>query len=973
MAGFKFERQLPHQEGAINAVMGVFNDVSAVPHERPADRAIANPLLAIDSELWIDNVIRIQERNLIDSSNSKFRDNHSRVLDISMETGTGKTYTYTKTLFELNKHFGLTKFIVVVPSLSIKAGTVNFLRSDAAKEHFRQDYGMDMKIHVLESKKGTGKSKRSFMPPSVSQFVQAGHISQKCINILVVNAGMLHSPTMEETFDVSIFEQYHTPMDALKSVNVVTVVDEPHRFKTTGQYWKSVEKLNSQFVLRYGATFDYDYKNLIYELTAADAFNNDLVKGVVAHVEDFKEGENASVKLTHLDGNEARFELSEGAGNKVSKKSFKLGAKESLSIVHTEMAGLYIEKLNKTVVVLSNGLELKKGARINPYSFSMSLQSKMIAQAVSKHFELERDYLTRDVRIKPLSLFFIDNIEEYRSASHEIGGELKAEFEALVKVEIEQRLKTETDAFYKAYLEKSLVDLAAVHGGYFSKDNTGSDDKIAKEVEEILHDKESLLSLGNTRRFIFSKWTLREGWDNPNVFQICKLRSSGSQTSKLQEVGRGLRLPVNEYMSRVKDESFDLHYYVDFTESSFVDDLVDEVNERSRALDEEFSKLTPELIEKILRDYKNVKTEDDLLEQLDNAGIIKRNNDFREGGFDALKSLFPLVFEGGVSKGKIRKNTDKALRAHLRKGRYEELKALWEKINKRVILEYRVDDESEFEGLLLAFFKKNKDNFKPQGSKTRNQRLKVKDGQAYFSEETKLNENILPIVSMGYKSFLLALSAQLSININTLHKVFSSINGWLDINHYLSRQTIRLIKGGFDKFLLDNSFDAVKVSYQQVSNQVHPTKFTNSKGKPLKEINAHDLGTNFDEQITPESYLFEETFFDSPLEKANILNDIEAVVIFTKIPKNSIRIPVAGGGTYSPDFAYIVKNKEAKDQLNLVVETKDKETRALYEEEKKKISHAEEFFKSLDSDIDVMFKTQFEGEEITKVIESCFE
>ncbi len=119
--------------------------------------------------------------------------------------------------------------------------------------------------------------------------------------------------------------------------------------------------------------------------------------------------------------------------------------------------------------------------------------------------------------------------------------------EQYIKAEVEKLLETETDTFYKGYLEKTLADISKTHGGYFSKDNSEKDEAIEQEVIEILHDKQAMLSLDNPRRFIFSKWTLREGWDNPNVFQICKLRSSGSEVSKLQEVGRGLRLPVNEY------------------------------------------------------------------------------------------------------------------------------------------------------------------------------------------------------------------------------------------------------------------------------------------------------------------------------------------------------------------------------------------------------------------------------------------
>ena len=968
MAGFRFERDLAHQQFAVNAVMGVLDDVASMPNESPFEQALLNPVLDIGLDQWVDNIMRVQARNGIDSRNMKYRDRDKRILDISMETGTGKTYTYTKTLFELNKHFGLHKFIVVVPSLSIKAGTVNFLRSEAAREHFRQDYGKDMRCHVLESKKGNRKGK-TYMPPAVSQFVQAGHITQNTIDILVVNAGMLHSPTMNERFDVSIFEQLDTPISALQSVNAVTIVDEPHKFPVTGKFWQSVLALNSQLIIRYGATFNDEYTNLVYELTAVDSFNQSLVKGIVAHIEEFKEGSNTIVKLTQLDGTEATFELNKNG----KKSSFKLSAKDSLSTVHPEMNSLYIERMNKSVLVLSNGLELKRGARINPYSYAQSLQHKMMQQAVKKHFELEREYLTRDVKIKPLTLFFIDDIEGYRASSHEIGGELKTEFETLVRTEINKLLKTEPDGFYRDYLERSLKDLSLVHGGYFSKDNTENDEKIVREVEEILHDKEALLSLENPRRFIFSKWTLREGWDNPNVFQICKLRSSGSQTSKLQEVGRGLRLPVNEYMGREKDEQFDLHYYVDFTEASFVDDLIGEINEKSHVFDIAVNELTDDLIDKILEHYLEYENDNALLKHLISVDIIEFNKEFKEGGFEQLKQQFPLAFQFGVGCNKIRNQNQTKAKAQLRKGHYEELKNLWETINQRVILEYKVKDEAEFESLLLAYFENNIEQFKPQGSLTRKQRLRLQNGVAYFREQQQLNEEILPISSMSYRDFLLSLSAQLSININTLHRVFLKLEKRLDINDYLSMQTVRMIKGGFDKFLLDNAFGKVTVAYQKVSNEVHPTRFTDTNGKPLADVDASYLGVHYDTQPTASQYLFDETFFDSELEKQNILQDIEEVTVFTKIPKSSIRIPVAGGSTYSPDFAYVIKTKDGKKQLHLVVETKDKEERGLSTEEDKKIEHAAVFFNAMQSNIDVKFKTQFKNEEMIKVIEQCFQ
>ncbi|WDC84269.1 hypothetical protein PL321_19045 [Caloramator sp. mosi_1] len=204
-----------------------------------------------------------------------------------------------------------------------------------------------------------------------------------------------------------------------------------------------------------------------------------------------------------------------------------------------------------------------------------------------------------------------------------------------------------------------MQNISKTHGGYFSKDNIEDDEKIEQEINEILHDKQAMLDLENPRRFIFSKWTLREGWDNPNVFQICKLRSSGSEISKLQEVGRGLRLPVNEYGNRVKDEQFYLNYFVDFTESDFVEKLVNEINEKSGAISSESipEKLDDNMIKKICEIY-NI-GEEKLLEELDSNNVITRTNKFKENGFEYIKQKFPLIFNG-VGSNKVRKETDKS-------------------------------------------------------------------------------------------------------------------------------------------------------------------------------------------------------------------------------------------------------------------------------------------------------------------------
>lgn len=998
MAGFHFERDLPHQSAAVDAVLHALCDMGC---EKPA-QAFQNGVLRFTESQLRQNITRIQQQNGIKSAkpaatlsshrrrsvssslnplDSGLRRNDATdadsplaqsvafdtsklIFDIAMETGTGKTYAYAKTIFELNKQLGLNKFIVAVPRVAIKAGAVAFLTSAAAREHFKLDYAArELQVYEVMSQKA-GKAKKSRMPQAVLDFCRADN--DKAIHVLVINAGMINSPTLQAPVDTALFDQFFTPMAGIAATRSVLIIDEPHLFKTDNKTFQNLSQFKPQFTLRYGATFDGKFKNLLYQLNAVDAFNQDLVKGIVAHIETFAEGQNASVKLTALD-TQATFELNDNG----TKKTFKLDESESLEKVHPEMRALEITAFNKnkSVLVLSNGLEMRKGDTINPYSFSDTLQNKMIQQTIARHFELERELLTQSPRIKPLTLFFIDNIPAYRNKD----GAMRGFFEQTLKVQIENLLKTETHVDYRAHLETALRDIAALHGGYFSADNADSDEAVEKETIEILHDKELLLSIDNPRRFIFSKWTLREGWDNPNIFQICKLRSSGSETSKLQEVGRGLRLPVNEYMSRVKDMDHFLHYYVDFSEQNFIENLTREINEKS-GVDFNQKVLNAETIAAILAKYPNIKSEEALLESLDDAGIINRKNEFKEGGYDKLKTLYALAFKG-VKANKISISGKAKSTATIRPGQYAELKALWETISQKAVLEYRFEGEQDFRQLFKNYLLAHKDQFVKSGSVTSQQRLLIEQDRATYKIEHSTASEILPFRMMSYQAFLTALSKELALSIHTLHDVFAELlkNGQLNINPYMSLSTLRAIKMGFRDYLMSQVFGQFQITYQKTSNCIHPTVFTQADGQLKTRIEASNVGQFSEAGIAEKNYLYEEIFYDSELELEDIKGNIQEVIVYAKIPKNSIRIPLVGGGTYSPDFAYVVKDNDGKSTLNLIVEAKGKKENALSEEEKQKIKHAEHFFSGLSKEVAVQFHKQLSGQNVIKIIKDAFQ
>lgn len=956
--GFRYENNLAHQIAAVQAVLSVFHNAA-----KQANQDGENPTLDISGCLK-SNIAQIQAQNQIDKT-----PDFSNVFDISMETGTGKTYTYTQTMYEMHRQLGVYKFMIVVPTLSIKAGTEQFLKSDALRTHFRTDfdgkYGQaEIKLYVVESQKAKKGKRESSMPSDIVQFVEADN--DKHIHVLLLNMGMVNSKTMRgenagNDGSTLLKDLYHKPFEAIASVKPVMIIDEPHRFDDNNKTWQSLMSLQPQFVLRYGATFNDKFRNLLYRLTAIDAFNQDLVKGVRAHIQEIQGEKPSKIRLIETDGTTAIFEY--------EKQTFSLNKGDNLAKIHAHISNLFLENLNKTTALLSNGVELKKGEGIYPFSYSQNALDVMLQKAVRAHFETEQTLLSRPDKIKPLTLFFIDDISGYRD-EHNRSDSLKNKFEQIVLQEAKKALETAEvgSAFYQS-LQSVINDVSATHGGYFSKDNSSDDEKIAKEINEILHDKESLLSLANPRRFIFSKWTLREGWDNPNVFGICKLRSSGSETSKLQEVGRGLRLPVNEYMSRVKNGDFKLNYFVDSSESDFVDRLKAEINQ-SAEKETIFTALNDELFSKIQAHYEESKKQirqklSDLLDDDDNL--------LGDNVLQKLREIYPLAFDKPQLKGgkvDIAGKKDKT-KVKMRVGKYDELKTLWEAINQKAILRYEMS-ESDTLKLFKAFLLENQPRFTATGVAIKTQELIKIDRQNVGSKIIENNEIFAPLVTLNYRTFLEKLAQKSYIKMQTLHQAFFDLQTELDIARFMNENTVQFIVGGFNRFLLQHSLSSFEVGYQKIHSQMHPTKLTDQQGKPLPEIELNGDWGELDESCRPlDSFLFDKVFFDSQIEKDNI-TEVEntEVVVFTKITRNAIKIPVAGGGTYSPDFAYIVKTKQG-ETLNLVVESKGKSgEEALSQVENQKIKHAEKWFREMSGQngVKVRFETQFDGVKVVELI-----
>lgn len=948
---FSFDGNLEHQKQAVESIVDVF-DFSKVSND-----SRINPEILFDK--FEENVEKIQIRNKI--TNQKNKNKH--ILDIQMETGTGKTYTYTKAMFELNKKLGINKFIIVVSSLSIKAGTFNFLTSEGCKQHFRDLYNKEIDVFLYESNKS---SKKQFIPEAIRSFADADN--KNTINVLLINSGMINSKikingekiwSFEYEYDINLFNNYTNILDTLKSVKPVIIIDEPHKFKEQTKTWDKIIRLEPQLIIKFGATFQNEYNNLIYQLNAVEAFNKNLVKGIKVAIDDFDAGKKTNIKVKSIDNklNQVLFEYSDGH----KKKEKVLTLNDSLSLIDNNCINLKIDKIGSGKLQLSNGQELLTNDKINPYLFNQEFIHKMIQQSVEKHFEIEKNLMNKDVRIKPLTLFFIDDINSYRNEQGP--GELVIFLEKVIKKNIEKQLQAnDLTENYRNYLLKSLDDLSLTHGGYFSKDNTGKDEKIQKEVHEILHDKITLLDVDNPRRFIFSKWTLKEGWDNPNIFQITKLRSSGSETSKIQEVGRGLRIPVNEFMQRVDQEveQHYLYYRVDFSESNFAKSLIDEIN--STATNDiylEPGKVITEQQKQYISEKLDIEISSIELELL-KENIIDSDRMI----LDEAQEKLLVLFNDSVQQEKIiedKKEIEK--KCIIRENNYNKLKYLWEEINKQLILEYNIS-EDEFKKYLKASIPEKFDS----NIIEKEYAVDVKNYTSILKESINSVESIN---TLNYGEFLLNLSENINVKIETLHEIFVELKqeNILDISKYLTYETIRKITDNYYCTLRDQLISETKISFKTIDAVTKKTPFTDKEGH-LIPVKSSNLGIDHEDGIAPDTYLFDDIYFDSKKEKENIMTKVESVEVYTKIPKRSVKIPVPGGRSYSPDFAYVVRDKYGKANLNLIVETKDKKEEDLNKSENEKIDLATLVF---NDKVNITFKKQLSNKKIADIIEEIRE
>lgn len=938
-------RGLPHQQKAVDALASVFKDVKIDKPKFPYE----NPSFNCADERLRGNITEIQEKNVCCNHRTGGDDKDYLNLDIKMETGTGKTYVYTHAIYELHNRYGFNKFIVVVPSLSIKAGAKQFLGDSYVKRHFSDvcGYNCNLELSILESQQSKNARNRA-MPSSVREFVSGSCHDTNKIHVLLLNMQLLTNGKMlRSAYDYAI-EGFYVPLEALCATKPVIIIDEPHRFMKNNKAFKIIlDDLKPQMIIRFGATFpeisggkgrnkpkQTDLHNLIYELNACDAFNLNLIKGIAKeHVKPLSEKEEKVKLLAVKSKTSAKFQLKK----RDVVKSFELKVGESLSVIDTKaFQGLSICGITSSSVVLSNGQEKRQGEEFNTDVYSSSYLEPMIKIALQRHFETERRNFSRQYKIKTLALFFIDDITSYRESKNGKEPYLREMFERLLREKLESLINelSDDESEYREYLTASKSNIAACHAGYFSQDN--SDASVAEEVNDILYNKKKLISLRNedgkynTRRFLFSKWTLKEGWDNPNVFTIAKLRSSASETSKLQEVGRGLRLPVDENGNRISNEEFKLNYIVDFTEADFAEKLVEEINGdlpySGNISDEELTAAAK----------RRNTSPDSLFADLLKSNYINRKYEIVPENCNSFFDEYP-EFARGVSAGKIvNRNVTKKSEIHIQSEVYSELKDLWESINQKYYLFYDADMARKIPAELSKILDNESILTPPVVNSRRN--VIVPDGRSVASRE-ETGESYYIDKPLRYCDFLKRISIKTNIPIRDIHSAMCELSKKREITPGLINEySATNIINKFAEWKINDC--QVRFCYSRSSQPITETALTNKSGAPKKVIAQGRIGTKIEPGTPSKKYLYDTIAYDSPLEKENIMTDIDEVIVYGKIPRASISIPTVVGETYSPDFMYVVKHSNGKQEL--VVETKSVETMLeLRDKERAKIRCAE--------------------------------
>ena len=974
MLKIKFDR-LDYQELAVNSISDVFKNIAF----KPNDNKKSNPSfdLQASKSILVNNITKVREINKVDIGDISIKD--ELVIDTLMETGTGKTFTFLESIYRLNRDYGLCKFIILVPSNPIRQGTIKNI--NITKEFFTKEYGKQISVYNYSEK-------------TVLNYINA---SSQNISVLVSTYQSFNKATNsinKNKIEQTLIGRSRSYMQAIGHLRPVIIIDEPHRFegKQTAKYLK---EFNALFTLRFGATFKGDeYKNLIYTLDSVDAFSRGLVKAITVDTVGNENVDNHTIGLKDVKGASQKEYIAKIEYKDINSKpkltELKHGENLGEKVGIEYLTSYVVEKITKSEVIFTNGISILLGESESYGVLLDEMQKVIVDTAIKNHFEREEELFK--LNIKSLCLFFIDRVDKYLTEDG-INGKLALLFETLYLKNLEQILKKDNlDEDYKKYLLKTKDSVKEVHSGYFAKSKKEGDE--AEAIELILNKKEELLSFDSDLRFIFSQWALQEGWDNPNVMTLCKLAPSNSKISKLQQIGRGLRLAVNQDGKRItKDDSnFDfvneLFVVIPSTEENFVTSIQKEISENSI---KQVSKLFNEdiMVENHIASTSRAATK--LLDKLDEIGFISiDDNDMSEiiiskedystrskelesldiKGCDnsKLKEYFDSFFKT-TNRIKAKDRSDKKEKGKIKihQENFQKFKTLWDNLNYDAVVKYDINSEV----LIEKARDKINENFTISGQDIIVKRDKnIEDKNKHDSEKETIHVETHSIFTLY--EFVKAVSNSTKLSMQTVAKI---LHGIKKEKFDLIYQNENLALKKIEEQLVSSIYEVIinKISYDLKEIKTCNTSLTDKNGNLKEFIPEGSLGTEtykIKSKNIRELSIYDEDFMevDSNIEKLTIDESSDKrITVFGKLPK--VNIPTAHGRHYNPDFGYVIESKEGKE-LYFVVESKGYDKfDDISTKEKLQIKSAEAFFKKLrEMGVNVEYQTKLNSPDLSQLI-----
>ena len=1008
----KYSADQKHQVEAVEAVTDLFRgqefmnaEFAAVTGKGLYEGQVlsighANGLHLSPKQL-LENLHAIQEENSLPATGA-LTDGRLRDFTIEMETGTGKTYVYTRTIFELNRRYGLTKFVIVVPSVAIREGVLKSFQS--TKTHFATLYdNVPMDVFVYDS---------NDMGP-VGNFATSSSIQVMIINIQAFNKDndFDHDEIAESLRDASgkdTRNRFHrpgeklpdgrSPQEMVSACNPIVIIDEPQSVDNTEKAKAAIRSLNPLFVLRYSATHKESY-NKLYRLTPVDAFQQGLVKGICVdsvlaqsdlngayvRLESTKMGAtpgSISAKITidvkQKDGSQKRKSITVKTHDSLFDKSCENSDYEAGWIVSNISAADGDEWIEFT-----NGEWLEKGQAVGDVA-DEAVKRAQIRRTIEDHLQRQLELAPRGIKV--LSLFFIDKVEKYRLYDPVRNGEYAEMFEQ------EYADAISSPRWQKKYAAAGLeldADAAAVHSGYFSQDgkghikNTSASASTAADIstfETIMRERETLLAFPDANddeetrakkriQFIWSHSALKEGWDNPNVFQICTLVETKDTLTKRQKVGRGLRLCVDQKGERCYDEDANvLTVIANESYDAFASGLQTEFEKDGLR----FGVLTPESFTKVTIELPGGQEEKLGFEQsatlyqsfiekglVDNKGNI--TPELKEAaekgcvempeGLESAQSQVEGIILHKAQKLQIR---DKAqeVEVELRKDVTDDpaFQELWERIRQRTRFEVDIDSEK-----LIA------DAVEGIKSMPKISPLEVLSTRA----DLTVDDTGIDTIATG--------ASVVKTGGARIYDLPDPIAELQDVVG-LTRTTIKRILeecGRFDEFEIDPATFLVQVAQkinkakgEIISRGIKYTKLPDEEWYTMQDLEPGELkaylGQNAWEPTNNKSIYNYVVYDSSTVEQpfAVELDLAEEVRVFAKLPSRfKIDTPL---GSYNPDWAYVVE-KEGEHRVYFVVETKGggNNNIRVSDDEETKIRCARQHFEALGSDVEYDVKTTY--------------